>query len=82
MTKIVTSIAAMQLVERGKVELDQDLSGLLPEMAKIPILQKDGKLVEAKVGITLRHLLTHTAGFGCPNRTYKLSDKFDASEWK
>ena len=82
MTKIVTSIAAMQLVERGKVELDQDLSGLLPEMAKIPILQKDGKLVEAKVGITLRHLLTHTAGFGDPNRTYKLSDKFDASEWK
>ena len=38
MTKIVTSIAAMQLVERGKVELDQDLSGLLPEMARIPIL--------------------------------------------
>ena len=82
MTKIVTSIAAMQLVEQGKVELDQDLSELLPEMAKIPILQQDGKLVEAKVGITLRHLLTHTAGFGYPNRTYKLSDKFDASEWK
>ena len=38
--------------------------------------------MEAKVGITLRHLLTHTAGFGYPNRTYKLSDKFDASEWK
>ena len=31
MTKIVTSIAAMQLVERGKVQLDQDLSELLPE---------------------------------------------------
>ena len=52
MTKIVTSIAAMQLVERGKVELDQDLSELLPQMAKIPILQENGKLVEAKIGIT------------------------------
>ena len=81
MTKIVTSIAVMQLVEKGKVELDQNLSELLPEMAKIPILQKEGKLVTAKKGITLKHLLTHTAGFGYPNRTYKLSEKFDSSEW-
>ena len=82
MTKIVTSIAAMQLVEQGKVELDQDLSEFLPEMAKIPIMKENGKLVEPKSAITLRHLLTHTAGFGYPNRTYKLSENFDASEWK
>ena len=82
MTKIVTSIAAMQLVEQGKVELDQDLSEFLPEMAKIPIMKENGEFVEPKSAITLRHLLTHTAGFGYPNRTYKLSENFDASEWK
>jgi len=82
MTKIVTSMAAMQLVEQGKVHLDEDLSELLPEMAKIPIMLEDGKLVEPKSAITLRHLLTHTAGFGYPNRTYKLSEKFDPSGWK
>ncbi|MES2795306.1 MAG: serine hydrolase domain-containing protein [Bacteroidota bacterium] len=38
MTKLVTSIAALQLVEKGLIGLDDDLSKLLPEMAKIPIL--------------------------------------------
>ena len=81
MTKIVTSIAAMQLVDQEKVELDQDLSELLPEMAEIPILKEDGKLVKPKNEITLRHLLTHTAGFGYPNGTYKLYGKFDSLKW-
>ncbi len=82
MTKIVTSIAAMQLVEQGEVHLDQDLSELLPEMARIPIMLPNGELVEATVGITLMHLLTHTAGFGYPNKTYKLSGEFDPSKWE
>ena len=82
MTKLVTSIAAMQLVEQGKLELDQDLSELLPEMARIPILTEEGKLVEPKKAITLRHLLTHTAGFGYPNMTYKVHSNFDATGWK
>ena len=82
MTKLVTSIAAMQLVEQGKLELDQDLSELLPEMARIPILTEEGKLVEPKKAITLRHLLTHTAGFGYPNATYKVHSNFDAAGWK
>ena len=82
MTKLVTSIAAMQLVEQGKLELDQDLSELLPEMARIPILNKEGKLIEPKKAITLRHLLTHTAGFGYPNATYKVHSNFDAAGWK
>ncbi len=72
MTKLVTSIAAMQLVEQDLVDLDDDLSGLLPEMAKIPIL-RDGKLSAAKQNITLRHLLTHTSGFGYPVTDAELS---------
>jgi CubicO group peptidase (beta-lactamase class C family) len=63
MTKLVTSIAAMQLVERGLIGLDDTLSLLLPEMAKIPILN-NGQLIQPKTPITLRHLLTHTSGFG------------------
>lgn len=63
MTKLITSIAAMQLVEKGKIGLDNDLSNLLPEMARIPILS-NGQLRQSKNPITLRHLLTHTAGFG------------------
>ena len=55
MTKLVTSIAAMQLVEQGKLELDKDLSSLMPEMASIPILTVEGKLVEPRNVITLRH---------------------------
>lgn len=64
MTKAVTSVAAMQLVEQGLINLDDPLNDLMPEMVSIPILTKDGQLVENDDIITLRHLLTHTSGFG------------------
>ena len=64
MTKALTSVSAMQLVERGIISLDEPLDSLLPEMSKIPILDEDKKLIEPTKSITLRHLLTHTAGFG------------------
>lgn len=66
MTKAVATVAAMQLVEKGKLQLDEPLDNLMPEMASIPILTKDGKLVKATKSITLRQLLTHTAGFAYP----------------
>jgi methyl acetate hydrolase len=80
MTKIVTSIAAMQLVEKKIINLDQDLSTYLPEMSKIPILE-DGKLRAAKNPITLRHLLSHSSGFGYPFTDEQLS-QFDRSKWE
>jgi CubicO group peptidase (beta-lactamase class C family) len=67
------------LVEKGLVKLDEDLSLFLPEMAKIPILSK-GKLISPKNPITLRHLLTHTSGFGYTSTDEELS-KFDHSQW-
>jgi len=64
MTKAIASVAALQLVEKGLISLDEPLDEYLPEMALIPILTPDNKLVKGEIPITLRHLLTHTAGFG------------------
>ena len=64
MTKAIASVAALQLVEQGKITLDEPLDSLMPEMSKIPILNEDNEIVIPKKSITLRHLLTHTAGFG------------------
>ncbi len=68
MTKAVVSAAAMQMFEQGKVGLDQNLGEILPELAKAQVLEGWGdrgepKLRPARKPITLRYLLTHTAGF-------------------
>ncbi|MEC9259005.1 MAG: serine hydrolase domain-containing protein [Candidatus Poribacteria bacterium] len=64
MTKVLTSVAALQLVEQKQVTLDQPLDQHLPEMSERLILNEDNKVIEPQNSITLRHLLTHTAGFG------------------
>lgn len=68
MTKALTSAAAMQLVEQGKLALDAPIATVLPELARPQVLEgftADGtpRLRPAARPITLRHLLTHTAGF-------------------
>ncbi|KAL2074831.1 hypothetical protein VTL71DRAFT_8610 [Oculimacula yallundae] len=70
-TKMVGGIACMQLVEQGKLKLDDAelVSKLAPELGKAKILdgfdEKDKPIWrEKKVGITLRHLLSHTSGLG------------------
>jgi CubicO group peptidase (beta-lactamase class C family) len=61
-TKMIAGIACMQLVEQGKLQLDdgEQIEKLLPELKDVKVLQKDGKLVEKNKKITLRMLLTHT----------------------
>ncbi len=60
-TKPVTCAAALQLVERGVIGLDDPVKKYLPEFGKAFLL-KDGKRIPPKNTMTLRHLFTMSAG--------------------
>lgn len=68
MTKPVTGMAVMICIEDGLISLDQPLGEILPAFAEMRVLKRpDGPLdetVPAERPITIRHLLTHTAGLG------------------
>jgi methyl acetate hydrolase len=69
MTKALTSVGALQLVEQGRLSLDSDIGAVLPDLANPQVLTGFGadgqpQLRPAARPITLRHLLTHTAGLG------------------
>jgi len=68
MTKAVTAVAAMQLVERGEVTLDDPVGALIPYLAQVQVCEgfdadSQPRLRAPRRPITLRHLLTHTSGF-------------------
>ncbi|WP_341711955.1 serine hydrolase domain-containing protein [Erythrobacter sp.] len=68
MTKPITGMAAMILVDEGKIGLDQPLAEVLPAYSEMMVQKTyDGSvtdLVPAERPITMRMLLTHTAGLG------------------
>ena len=67
MTKAITSAAAMQLVEQGKLKLDEPVGKHLPQLGNLKVL--DGFQIDKPIlrpaakPVLLRHLLTHTSGF-------------------
>src|SRR5262249_22654690 len=69
MTKPVTSVAAMMLVDDAKLRLDDPVSKYIPEFAGQKVLvrgksdrEDDYKLVPAEREVTVRELITHTSG--------------------
>jgi CubicO group peptidase (beta-lactamase class C family) len=67
MSKIVTSVAALILLEEGRFDLDDPVSQYLPELAEMQVMTggtaERPLLATARGPITIEHLLTHTAGF-------------------
>src|SRR5437763_8341601 len=70
MTKPVTTVAAMQLIEQGRLSLDDPAEKYLPELANLKVFDTfDGRtgaytVRPATKTVTVRHLLTHTSGLG------------------
>ena len=80
MTKPVTSVALMQLVEQGRLSLDDPAEKYLPELAELKVFESFDpatgayKVRPASRPATVRHFLTHTSGLGYPFTSATLRD--------
>jgi CubicO group peptidase (beta-lactamase class C family) len=69
MTKPITSVAALTLVEGGKIELDDPVGKYLPELKELRVYAGKDRTIKANRPATIRDLMRHTSGFtyGLPN---------------
>lgn len=76
-TKVLTCIAALRLIEEGKLSLSDPVSKFIPEFAHPMIKHKDGSLTEAKNILIVEHLFTMTGGmtYDFPKNIDSLSDR-------
>src|SRR5437764_3062598 len=80
MTKPITSVAAMQLIEQGRFGLDDPVEKYLPEFANLKVFESFDaatgayRLRPAARAPTVRHILTHTSGLGYPFTSATLRD--------
>ena len=77
MTKLITTIAVLQLVEQGKIDLDKEINVYLPELSNLKILEgfeKKEPILTSPARLPLiRELITHTSGYA-----YDFSNKLAA----
>ena len=83
MTKAITSTAALQLVEQGKVKLDEPAAKYLPDLKTVQVfdgVDSAGKpiLRAPRKAVTLRHLLTHTSGLCYDTWSQEMQDYIKA----
>lgn len=78
MTKPITSLATMMLVDRDSITLDDPIGMYIPELKNLMVLEKKG-LVESENKITVRDLLRHTSGlaYGIGLGTSKVDKLYD-----
>ncbi len=62
MTKPITSVAALMLMEEGRFRLNDPVAAYLPDFKDVRVLDANGGLVAPQQPMTIRHLFTHTAG--------------------
>ena len=62
MTKPITSVAVMMLVEEGKLQLDDPVEKFIPSFKRLQVYEAENKTAEPKSPMTIRHLLSHTGG--------------------
>jgi CubicO group peptidase (beta-lactamase class C family) len=78
-TKTLTAVAVMQLRDRGKLSLDDPIIQYLPDLSRV---HSEGNAIAR---VTLRHLLSHSAGFQSPTWPYRDDTKpwqpFEPTEW-
>ena len=64
MTKPITTVAALILVDKGLLSLDDTIDEYIPEFSEMSVLTSDSEIVPTNEKITVRNILTHTSGIG------------------
>lgn len=86
MTKPITAVAVLKLVEQKRIMLDDPVALYIPEFIRMNVGKKNGNEVDivgpAKRQITIRHLLTHTSGLGSGEVGQWAASKFPFTERK
>jgi CubicO group peptidase (beta-lactamase class C family) len=82
MTKPITIVAALTLFEEGKLLLTDPVAHYLPEHSAPQVMQGDGTLRPARTTMTIRDLMTQTAGFTYSGNPSKVSEMYgEARIW-
>ncbi|MEV8569742.1 serine hydrolase domain-containing protein [Streptomyces sp. NPDC051322] len=68
MSKVLTTVGALQLIERGQLQFDQEVTSILPDFGRLQVLEGfDGERPRLRPPVrqaTVGHLLNHTSGLG------------------